>query len=126
MSPELQEEDGYDFSIDVFAFAVTLYQIFADTIEFDDGKSSSRTPQALLIRASRGARFVKKPEIPQYHWGVIQRCWTSDPKAHPTFQKLLEEFHANHNYLLHGADRSAGSHMNLKSEHPSGHRTRET
>jgi hypothetical protein len=27
---------------------------------------------------------------------------------------------------LHGADRSAGSHMNLKSEHPSGHRTRET
>jgi serine/threonine protein kinase len=106
MAPELNEEDGYDFAIDVYAFAITLYQIFADATELDDGKPPSKSPQQHLLRALKGARFVKKPEIPEYHWGVITRCWAQDPKARPTFQELLDEFHGNHEYVLPGADQS--------------------
>jgi hypothetical protein len=47
---------------------------------------------------------VKKPEIPEYHWGVIARCWNQDPEARPTFQALLDEFHESHEYILPAAD----------------------
>jgi hypothetical protein len=55
----------------------------------------------------RGQRYIRKPDIPKYHWEVIERCWAQDPKARPTFQALLEEFHNRHDYILPGADRSA-------------------
>jgi serine/threonine protein kinase len=106
IAPEMWGKDNYDFSIDVFSFAITLYQIFADLGTFDDGKSA-KSHGALHQRITEGARYARKPEIPDYHWGVIVRCWTQDPKGRPTFQQLLEEFHDNHGYILPGADQSA-------------------
>jgi serine/threonine protein kinase len=101
------EERRYDFSVDVYAFAVTLYHIFAEAKDFDDGLMPIMTFHQLWRRISQGARFNRKPQIPEYHWGVIVRCWVADPKARPTFQALLEEFHDSHEYILSGASRSA-------------------
>jgi hypothetical protein len=108
MAPEcLSGEHTYDFSVDVFSFAVTLHQIFTDTMEFNDGGRPTKSPQQIMMRVIRGARLVKKPEIPAYHWEVIERCWKQDPKERPTFQTLLKELHDRREYILPGADRSA-------------------
>jgi serine/threonine protein kinase len=111
MAPEIlrKDGDGYDFSIDVFSFAVTLYHIFADIGEFRNERPDQRQFASMRLRKAieRGDRFVKKPEIPEYHWAVIVRCWAQDPKARPTFQELLNEFHDKHEYILPGADQSA-------------------
>jgi serine/threonine protein kinase len=108
MAPELTNEsiEKYDFSIDVFSFAVTLYGIFRTPHKLDNGRMP-KTPASLIQELANGVRYEKPSEIPEYHWSVITRCWKGNPQERPTFVELLSEFHRDHNYVLSGADRSS-------------------
>jgi serine/threonine protein kinase len=107
MAPEILMEDPYDFSVDVYAYACTLYALFTEPHTFDNGRNLSNLSTVMMVANAvmRGARFVRTPEIPDYHWDVITRCWVDDPDARPQFRTLVEEFHRDHAYLLEGADR---------------------
>jgi serine/threonine protein kinase len=107
MAPELYQDNGYDFSVDVFAFAVILYGIFGPPDALDDGKPPTKSARGLGYRIVHGARYVRLSEIPDYHWNVICRCWKDNPQERPTFIKILKEFHRDHNYILSGADLSS-------------------
>jgi serine/threonine protein kinase len=108
MAPELFSDDEmYDFSVDVYAFAITLYSIFAEPKELDDGTTGPRSPQVLFRKVVNGARFVRKGEIPDSLWEVIHLCWAKDPKVRPTFQSLLDSFRGCRRYVLDGADRES-------------------
>jgi serine/threonine protein kinase len=108
MAPELFSDDGaYDFAVDVYAFAVTLYRLFAEAKVMDDQPSPPAGVQQLRKRVLQGARFVKAPAIPDPIWDVITRCWQADPKARPTFWQLLNEFRGGRVYALAGADQAA-------------------
>jgi serine/threonine protein kinase len=108
MAPELfADGEPYGFAVDVYSFAVTLYSIFADPQELDDGRGNAKTWPALMARVSEGARFARKAEIPDSQWEVIRACWAADPKVRPTFQSLLDSFRGGHRYVLDGADRAA-------------------
>jgi serine/threonine protein kinase len=108
LSPDFTSGDGrYHFPHNVYDFAVTLYVLFAEPTNFDNGFRVFGSPLRVLAQVEKGARFVKKPDIPDYHWGVIERCWNQDPNERPTFQSLLDEFRARHEYILTGADESS-------------------
>jgi serine/threonine protein kinase len=108
VAPELITDDGNcNFAVDVYAFAVTLYQLFADPQTLSDSSRRLKSAGDLRRRVEAGARFVKAPEIPEAIWGVITRCWEADPKDRPTFWQLLNEFHGGQVYALAGADRAA-------------------
>jgi serine/threonine protein kinase len=109
MAPEMLEgEESYAFPIDVYSFAVTLYSIFAELGEMDDGRDLTGKSTFHFVRAiCSGVRFVKKEGIPDSLWEVIQSCWKEDPKVRPTFQQLLESFRGGHRYVLEGGDLSA-------------------
>jgi serine/threonine protein kinase len=103
MAPELLDEEGnYDEKVDVYAFAVTLYQFFAHPNKLDDNPRPLADPTQLLRRVQKGARFVRVREIGDYHWGIIDRCWRRAPMERPSFQDLVEEFRANHDYKFPG------------------------
>jgi serine/threonine protein kinase len=106
-APEVIVGGSYDFSIDIYSFAVTLYYIFAEPTKWNDGGRINETGFPFQQKIVNGVRFEKPPEIPDYHWGVIERCWDQDPKERPTFESLLEEFHVRHEYILDGADESS-------------------
>jgi serine/threonine protein kinase len=108
LSPEMAYGDGtYDFAVDVYSFAVTLYSIFADPQMLDDGGSNSPASLGLIMRVCDGARFVRVEEIPDAQWEVIHSCWAEDPKARPTFQSLLDSFRGGRRYVIEGSDRAA-------------------
>jgi hypothetical protein len=98
--------DAYGLSIAVFSFAVTIYQAFVDANTFSDGRTTNNA-YSISQSVFKFLRFVKRPEIPEYHWGVKVRSWEHDPQQRPTFQSLLEEFHDTHEYIQSEADRSA-------------------
>jgi serine/threonine protein kinase len=66
-APELHGSDIYDFSADIYSFAITLYGIFTDLAILDDTPRPIRSPMEVIMRIAKGARFVKRPEIPEYH-----------------------------------------------------------
>jgi serine/threonine protein kinase len=102
-APEILIEEDYGFAVDVYAFACTLYSLFAEPGTFENG-STPRSAFALARAVIQGRRYVRKPEIPDYHWNVITRCWEQDPDARPQFRTLVDEFHRDHAYCLEGAD----------------------
>jgi hypothetical protein len=99
-------DGGYDFAVDVYSFAVTLYSLFAEARVLDD-HFRPFVSQQLMMRVAKGTRFVKAPAIPDAIWGVITRCWHADPKARPTFWQLLNEFRGARVYALAGSDQAA-------------------
>jgi serine/threonine protein kinase len=105
MAPELFMAEDYSFGVDVYAFAMTLYSMFTPPKEMDDKRPPSRTPQQLMARIGKGTRWAKKPEIPDYYWAVIVKCWDIGPENRPQFKDIVEEFVTTHDYLLPGADR---------------------
>jgi serine/threonine protein kinase len=107
MAPELfGDAEAYGFPVDVYAFAVTLYALFAAPVDFTDGRPA-RNAQQVIVKVMRGVRFVRKPQIPDYHWGVITACWDTAPERRPTFWELLRRWRDTHEYVLDGADRAA-------------------
>jgi serine/threonine protein kinase len=65
MAPELDGDMGtIGLPIDAYAFAVTLYSIFAKPGELDDKPLPARTNFDLWRRLDRGARFKRVPGIP--------------------------------------------------------------
>jgi serine/threonine protein kinase len=107
MAPELlNDEHGYSFPVDVYAFGVTLYSLFADPGELDDSTRPYRSAQQLMLRIGRGARFVRKTVISDYYWDLITECWKQGPETRPTFKTLMDAFHNTHEYIFPDADRA--------------------
>jgi serine/threonine protein kinase len=105
MSPELLEGENYSFPVDVYAYAVTLYSFFAPPTDLDDGKAAPRIAQQMMLRIANGARFVRKPAIPEYYWDLIKKCWYEGAETRPLFKTIVDEFYRKHEYILDGADR---------------------
>jgi serine/threonine protein kinase len=93
MAPELfsDECDGHHSSkVDVYAFGVLLYTLFSENRKLDDNPERPvRSPQQLLMRVAKGARFIRTPEIPEFYWNLITHCWAQDPAARPTFSDIV-------------------------------------
>jgi serine/threonine protein kinase len=107
MAPELCEDnDHYDQSVDVYAFAVLLYSFFAEPDEPDDGQGPFGSIVTTMHRVMQDTRFVKPPDIPEAYWALIQNAWDKAADKRPTFQEMVNDFHTNHDYIFPGADRA--------------------
>jgi serine/threonine protein kinase len=111
IAPEVFEDrdagDGppYGLPADVYSFSVLLYLLFSrdDRPKLEGGKVI-RTARQLVMQVGQGARYERSPEIPEYYWGLITRCWAHVPMDRPTFEAILAEFGESHAYVLPGAD----------------------
>jgi serine/threonine protein kinase len=109
MAPEVfgdsSPDDRHDNKVDVYSFGVTLYQMFTDKVELDDGKGPIRTPQTLMLRVGRGARLTRVPEISDFYWDLIQNCWDQNPERRKSFAEILEHLRSHRSeYAFPGTD----------------------
>ncbi|KAL2914516.1 U1 snRNP protein [Polyrhizophydium stewartii] len=72
---------------DVFAFAMTAFQILTGSVPFADQPSDDIVALWLL----RGERPDRPPgsAIPDALWGIIQDCWKQDPAERPVFSEIV-------------------------------------
>jgi serine/threonine protein kinase len=96
MAPELYADtevgggQPYNETVDVFSFAILVYQMFTNAVELDDGQPY-RSADALMMRISRGNRYKKAEEIPDPIWdNVITRCWAQKPAERPSFAAVAD------------------------------------
>jgi serine/threonine protein kinase len=91
MAPELygDSDDKYTTKVDVYAFAVLVYQMFTKAIELDDNLPT-RSSQHLMMRIMRGSRLKKQKEVHDVYWDMIKDCWHADPVKRPTFSEIVD------------------------------------
>lgn len=83
--------DSYTLMVDVYAFAIMLYQFFTVKItQFDDGLQIGSWWQ-LCNGIMNGKRFARLPTIPDYTWDLIMRCWDGVPLNRPSFAEIVDE-----------------------------------
>ncbi|KAJ7840796.1 kinase-like domain-containing protein [Mycena olivaceomarginata] len=89
MAPELLNGSRYRFPSDVYAFSMTLYELYTDEIPLFS------VPYADLVDlvVRRGGR-PERPEadegrpIPDELWELTEQCWVADPHERPTATQI--------------------------------------
>ncbi|KAG0577472.1 hypothetical protein M758_5G151700 [Ceratodon purpureus] len=87
MAPEVFEHNPYDKSVDVFSFAMMLYEMFEGLPPFDDKEAY----EAATLVARDGLRPVMKATYPPGMENLIKRCWSSYTPKRPPFASIVEE-----------------------------------
>uniref|UniRef100_A0A7S3Y7Z5 Protein kinase domain-containing protein n=1 Tax=Heterosigma akashiwo TaxID=2829 RepID=A0A7S3Y7Z5_HETAK len=85
MAPELLANKAFNKKVDVYAFAVLLWEIMEEAIPF-----SQCEPQEIMKVVGAGERPPLgnwySPELRQ----LIQQCWADDPAERPDFDEILD------------------------------------
>lgn len=88
MAPEVFEHNPYDKSVDVFSFAMMLYEMVEGAAPFDDKEAYEA---ATLVARDDLRPDMKATSYPPGMQDLIKRCWSSYTPKRPTFDKIVEE-----------------------------------
>jgi len=84
-SPEVLEGAEIDSSIDVYSFALIMWEIFTQTEVFKEYSDQKIFKNAICKQSVRPPDHKK---IPLPIANIMKACWAHNPKIRPTFKKL--------------------------------------
>lgn len=96
MAPELFENQQYTNKVDVFAFAMIVYQIVVGKLPFDGKKNPLELASAMM----NGERPEIPPDVPDFFRKMIIDCWAQDPEARPSFDEIVDRLWHTETLLL--------------------------
>lgn len=90
MAPEVFRHEPYNTKVDVYSFAMILYQLVETTTPF----AGSDPVEAARAAAMQGTRptFGPKTKISPVQAelrSIVTECWSADPDKRPTFEALI-------------------------------------
>jgi len=88
MAPEVFEHSPYDKSVDVFSFAMMLYEMFEGVAPFDDKEAYDA---ATLVSRDGARPVMKASNYPPDMVDLIKRCWSSYTPKRPRFEEIVQE-----------------------------------
>jgi len=88
MAPELISSTEYDRKVDVYAYAMILYEMCEHVRPFK-GMKIGEIFKAVIENNER-PKLTSSTPIPLQR--LISRCWDRDPQQRPSFEEIFEEF----------------------------------
>ena len=88
MAPELFTSQHYDNKVDVYAFAMILWEMLAEQIPF----AGMSGPQVMIDVCERHLRPIIPEGTPDELRKLIEICWQEDPQKRPTFRQIYDVF----------------------------------
>ncbi|KAH0795320.1 TKL family protein kinase [Histomonas meleagridis] len=88
MAPEQFKSNDYDGKVDVYSFAMLLYEMLTEKLPFT-GKNFHQVAYAVVEKGER-------PHLPRHGnssiSSLIKTCWNQNPKKRPTFREIFYLF----------------------------------
>lgn len=88
MAPELILGEDYNSKIDVFAYAMILYELFALYPAYEDPHSPHKF--AYLQNIVDGKRPKLDGRFPDFFKELITKCWAQNPEERPSFVEIVK------------------------------------
>jgi serine/threonine protein kinase len=88
MAPEILEGNDFSWSVDVFAFGMTVWMIVTGQRRF----AHKRNEFQIGMEIMSGKRPPLPAELPQTCCNLITECWTQEPRDRPTFPRIVSCF----------------------------------
>ena len=88
MAPEVMEGKAYSTAVDVYSFALTLWQMHSGDSPFHNMKWSTNHLVHKVV--TTGARPPLDESFPKTIASLILRCWDKDPDRRPSMKEVLD------------------------------------
>lgn len=90
MAPEVFRHEPYSLKVDVYSFAMILFQLFETTTPFAGHDPVDAARQAAMLGARPGFPPRKAvPAMTEELRRLVADCWAADPDARPTFEDVV-------------------------------------
>jgi hypothetical protein len=100
MAPEMYDYSDYSCSVDVFAFALIMYEVIVGDYVF----SPTLSPMILMKKVSSSERPVFPSNIPEVLRWMMSRCWSADANSRDSFEDILRQLEEMKYAMLPGVD----------------------
>lgn len=105
MAPELIQGLQYDEKVDVYSFAMVLFELFSGEIPFASLYGREMNHVRIVYDVVKHCARPLLPEyIPEPMKVLISKCWAQDPRERPSFSQILSvlnEENATEKYFCH-------------------------
>lgn len=89
MAPELFESKDYNNKVDVYAFAILLWELLTEQTPF-----KGKNPMQIMTEVTRmGERPPMPKSVPPALNDLIKICWNQTPNERPTFEQIFKLFY---------------------------------
>lgn len=95
MAPELYASGRYGLKVDVYAFAMMMYEILTALEPFKSVPAANMIP----LKVINGKRPVIPESVPPAFRDLIQDCWENNPDDRPTFDDIVRRFLSDDFYM---------------------------
>jgi serine/threonine protein kinase len=89
MAPEVFEHQNYNTKVDVFSFAMILYEMFEGAAPF--ASQDAYEAAVMVARENRRPEFGAKTHYPEGVREVITKCWSEFAVKRPPFDDIVLE-----------------------------------
>ncbi|KAI6097182.1 kinase-like domain-containing protein [Pisolithus sp. B1] len=100
-APELLEDGRASKASDVWAFGMTILELFTRAVPFSDCSSSARVMSRIMTGKlpPRPSAEATQSRMADVWWEICTSCWGSNPSSRPTMRDIVETVKA----VLHQA-----------------------
>lgn len=88
MAPEVFTGTRYDEKVDVYSYAMILFEIICREIPFEEEEPAA--VGRLTVQGSRPDMDAVPPDCPEDLRELMVQCWAHDPKKRPTFPEIVK------------------------------------
>uniref|UniRef100_A0A7S1FBJ5 Protein kinase domain-containing protein n=1 Tax=Noctiluca scintillans TaxID=2966 RepID=A0A7S1FBJ5_NOCSC len=88
MAPEVAAGSVYDEKVDVYSFAMILFEVICREIPYEDEEPSN--VGRLTLEGVRPDLEAVPPDCPEMLRDLMIVCWHADPKQRPPFDKIYD------------------------------------
>ena len=100
MAPELlMSSGGYGNKVDVYSYAIVLWEILTSQLPYDGMKQSQIIASVLM----ENLRPKMPPGVPRNLEALMTECWARDPSQRPSFAEVVRRFQSGM-IFFEGAD----------------------
>ncbi len=87
MAPELLLDKDWDRSVDVYAYGVTVWEVYTRSAPYPEYSSMDELVDAVAVG---GERPALPPQCPPPLAALLQQCWAKDAARRPDFTHILD------------------------------------
>lgn len=103
MAPEILMREPSTKAMDVYSFAMVVYEIITLKKPFDDMKNPNIIQ--VLQRVTQGNMPSFDDSTPESYRNLIQNCWAEKPEDRPTFDQIVRSLRTDPGFIIDGVNK---------------------
>mmetsp|Transcript_6627 Transcript_6627/g.14441 ORF Transcript_6627/g.14441 Transcript_6627/m.14441 type:complete len:525 (+) Transcript_6627:66-1640(+) len=122
MAPEIMMSGTYDEKVDVWSFAMVVYEIITEILPFTNtpgAKNANSVKLGLhLLRGLRPTASAIREDSPQDLVNLMGECWAGDAAQRPSFNDVFEQLSLEYDKAIGKAPKEADDDVDLDLGRP--------